>query len=147
MESESPPLDKQLYTSRLKTFKSFGFNFIRLHSHFEASEYFEAAAEVGIMLSPALPMGAKNGTAHCARLDLAQPIYARTWDSLLRRYRNNPAIMDWSMGNEYYGMPGRPAFPFRQAFYDTAKQLDPHRLVIDTDGCCWQAKYCGSLGC
>jgi hypothetical protein len=49
-------------------------------------------------------------------------------------------IMDWSMGNEYYGMRGRPAFPFREKFYGIAKALDPHRLVIDTDGCCWDAK-------
>jgi hypothetical protein len=78
MESEAPPLDKDLYRERLLTFKRFGFNFIRLHSHFEASEYMDTAAEVGILLSPALPMGAKNGSSHCARLDLAEEIYRRT---------------------------------------------------------------------
>ena len=146
METEAPPLDTGLYRERLLTFKRFGFNFIRLHSHFEASEYMAAAAEIGILLSPALPMGAKNGSAHCARLDLAEGIYRRTWESLILKYRNNPCLMDYSMGNEYYGMPGRPSFPFRESFYDIAKRLDPHRLVIDTDGCCWNAKGCGTGG-
>lgn len=146
METEAPPLDKGLYRERLLAFKQFGFNFIRLHSHFEASEYMEAAAEIGILLSPALPFGAKNGSSHCARLDLAEGIYGRTWESLILKYRNNPCLMDYSMGNEYYGMPGRPSFPFRESFYDIAKRLDPHRLVIDTDGCCWNAKGCGTGG-
>jgi beta-galactosidase/beta-glucuronidase len=146
MESEAPPLDKGLYRQRLLTFKRFGFNFVRLHSHFEANEYMAAAAEVGILLSPALPMGAKNGSSHCIRLDLAEPIYRRTWTSLILKYRNNPSLMDYSMGNEYYGMPGRPSFPFRDSFYDIAKRLDPHRLVIDTDGCCWNAEGCGTGG-
>ena len=146
LESESPPLDKELYRERLLKYKSFGFNFVRLHSHFEASEYMEAAAEVGMLLSPALPMGAKNGSQHCNRLDLAEAIYRRTWTSLILKYRNNPSLMDYSMGNEYYGMPGRPSFPFRESFYAIAKRLDPYRLVIDTDGCCWQAKGCGTGG-
>ena len=146
METEAPPLDKELYRTRLLTFKRFGFNFIRLHSHFEASEYMAAAAEVGILLSPALPMGAKNGSSHCARLDLAEGIYRRTWTSLILKYRNNPCLLDYSMGNEYYGMPGRPSFPFRDEFYATAKRLDPQRLVIDTDGCCWFSKGCGTGG-
>lgn len=146
METEAPPLDKDLYRKRLLTFKRFGFNYIRLHSHFEASEYMHAAAELGILLSPALPMGAKNGSKHCARLDLAEAIYRRTWTSLVLKYRNNPSLLDYSMGNEYYGMPGRPSFPFRESFYAIAKRLDPYRLVIDTDGCCWNAKGCGTGG-
>jgi hypothetical protein len=146
LESEAPPLDKDLYRERLLIFKRFGFNFIRLHSHFEAREYMDTAAEIGILLSPALPMGAKNGSSHCARLDLAEKIYRRTWTSLILKYRNNPCLLDYSMGNEYYGMPGRPAFPFRDSFYAIAKSLDPHRLVLDTDGCCWNAKGCGTGG-
>ena len=50
LESEGPPLDKELYRARLRTFKRFGYNFIRLHSHFEASEYMAAAAEIGMLL-------------------------------------------------------------------------------------------------
>eukprot|EP01048_Picozoa_sp_COSAG05_P013450 COSAG05_NODE_1434_length_4901_cov_2.084132_2_plen_455_part_00 len=146
METEAPPLDKDLYRERLLTFKRFGFNFIRLHSHFEASEYMDTAAEVGILLSPALPMGAKNGSLHCARLDLAEAIYRRTWTSLILKYRNNPCLLDYSMGNEYYGMPGRPSFPFRHSFYAIAKEKDPYRLVIDTDGCCWHSANCGTGG-
>ena len=35
-------MNSSVYTARFATFKAFGFNYIRLHSHWEAGGYFDA---------------------------------------------------------------------------------------------------------
>ena len=37
--TEAPPMNATLYRQRLSLMKQFGFDFVRLHSHFEAPAY------------------------------------------------------------------------------------------------------------
>ena len=85
----------------------------------------DAADEVGIFISPALP----SGGCHDNLL--------RTWEWQINALRNNPSVMDMAMENEGYGVPpshlshgqlgGWPAAPFtdRAEFYAKAKALNP----------------------
>ena len=41
-DTEAPPMNNSVYSARFATFKSFGFNYSRLHSHWEAPGYFDA---------------------------------------------------------------------------------------------------------
>lgn len=124
----APPADKQYYIDRLRVAKSYGFNYVRHHSHFVAPEYYEACDEVGMFVSPELPIAYPRfyERAHGAALEL----YKSEWDAAIRRYRNHPSIFNWCMANEQWeGMP-RVA----PDLYRIAKELDPSRPVIDSDG-------------
>ena len=48
--TEAPPMNASLYRARLALMKQYGFDFVRLHSHFEAPGFFEAADEVGMIV-------------------------------------------------------------------------------------------------
>lgn len=67
---------------------------IRLHSHWEAPGYFDAADEHGFFVSPGLPSNCN--TPACTNLTM------RTWKKMISTHRNNPSVMDACMGNEGY---------------------------------------------
>lgn len=90
-------------------------------------EYFDAADEVGMLLSPELPCA--YGQYYNAADKVGQQLYATTWASYIQRLRNHPAVLDWAMCNEYAA-----GIAQRSELYSAAKKLDPARLVIDTDG-------------
>ena len=77
---------------RFDAFQSYGFNFIRLHSHWEAPGYFQAADEHGFFVSPGLPSNC--GSPACLNVTM------RTWMRNIETHRNNPSVMDAGMGNE-----------------------------------------------
>jgi hypothetical protein len=121
------PSDKVVYLERLRLAKDYGFNYVRHHSHFMPPEYYAAADEVGILISPELPIAYLSyyRRAKGAALEL----YKSQWAEAIRRHRNHPAILDWCMGNEMWdGVPIAPDL------YRIAKSLDPTRPVIDSNG-------------
>ncbi len=126
-ETICPPSDKEYYLNRLRVAKSYGFNYVRHHSHFVTPEYYAACDEIGMLVSPELPIAYMRyyKRAQAPALDL----YKSEWTSAIKRYRNHPSIFDWCMGNEMWdGVPLAPDL------YKIAKSLDPTRPVIDTDG-------------
>ncbi|HEY5913445.1 MAG TPA: sugar-binding domain-containing protein [Verrucomicrobiae bacterium] len=123
----APPANKAFYLERLKLIKQYGFNFVRHHSHLLLPEYYEAADEVGMLISAEFPIAYREyyDKARGPALDL----YESEWAAAIKRLRNHPSIFDWSMANEMYD-----SFPLAPNLYRAAKQLDPARLVIDSDG-------------
>ena len=92
-ETEAPPMNSSVYAARFATFKSFGFNYIRLHSHWEAPGYYAAADEAGFFVSSNLPENCAQPA--CTNLTL------RTWKTMIKTHLNNPSIFDNGMGNEH----------------------------------------------
>jgi len=126
-ETLAAPSDKAVYLKRLRVAKAYGFNYVRHHSHFLPPEYYEAADEVGMLVSPELPIAYLSyyRRAKGAALDC----YKKEWAAAIRRLRNHPSIFDWCMGNEMWdGVPLAPEL------YRIAKGLDPTRPVIDSNG-------------
>jgi len=126
-ETMAAPSDKAAYLKRLKVAKDYGFNYVRHHSHFLPPEYYDAADEAGMLISPELPIAYLSyyQRAKGPALDL----YKTEWAAVIRRFRNHPAILDWCMGNEMWdGVPLAPDL------YRIAKDLDPTRPVIDSNG-------------
>lgn len=123
----APPADKNYYLGRFKTAKAYGFNYIRHHSWFPPKEYLDAADEMGIMLQPEFPI------AYDAFFDAGTPqrkqLYLDTWREVIRANWNHPCIADWCMGNEISGQ-----HELSKELYRIAKEIDPTRMVIDTDG-------------
>ena len=126
-ETVAPPADKATYVKRLKLAREYGFNHVRHHSHFLPVEYYEAADEVGMLVSPELPIAYMNYYRRAR--GPALELYKTEWSSAIRRLRNHPSILDWCMGNEFWhGLPIAPQL------YRIARSLDPTRPVIDSDG-------------
>jgi hypothetical protein len=127
VDTIAPPSDKQVYLERLKVAKSYGFNFVRHHSHFMPPEYYEACDEIGMFVSPELPIAYPRyyERAKGKALDL----YRQEWAGAITRYRNHPSIFNWCMGNELW-----EGIALGPELYALAKQLDPTRAVLDTDG-------------
>ena len=126
-ETVAPPTSIEPYLRRLRVAKSYGFNHVRHHSHILPPEYYDACDEVGVLVSPELPI------AYMQYFDRAKgkalTLYETQWAAAIKRHRNHPSILDWCMGNEFWhGLPIAPKL------YRIAKELDPTRPVVDSDG-------------
>ena len=116
------PPDRDLHRAHLAKARAAGFNFVRLHTHTELPEYYEAADELGIMIQPELPYYSDmptEGAAFDPKRDVTE---------LWRHYRRHPSFAVYSMGNE--GSFG-PTLDSRLHAY--VKAMDPDRLKINQD--------------
>ena len=116
------PADVGEHRRHLAVARKAGFNFVRLHTHCELPEYFEAADELGIMIQAELPYYSDVPTEHFMfdpKRDVAE---------LWRNYRRHPSFAVYSMGNE--GSFG-PALD--KALHRYVKRMDPDRLKINQD--------------
>ena len=116
------PADRDVHRRHLGKAKAAGFNFVRLHTHCELPEYFDAADEMGIMIQPELPYYS-DVTAEGFRFDPAGDA-----EELWRNYRRHPSFAVYSMGNE--GSFGKALDAKLHAFI---KAMDPDRLKINQD--------------
>ncbi|MBR5627313.1 MAG: hypothetical protein IKW74_06810, partial [Thermoguttaceae bacterium] len=120
----SPP-DKAYHLKNMKVLKEAGFNYVRLHTHCEIPEFFEAADEAGILVQPELPY------YHDITVEAFPFDPLRDVQELYRHYRRYVSFATYSMGNE-----GHLGTPLDQEIYQWIKQNDPARLVLHQDGGC-----------
>jgi hypothetical protein len=117
------PASKEEHLRHLRIAREAGFNYVRLHTHCELPEYFEAADEAGIMIQPELPYYGDY------------PTEAFTFDpmrdlrELYTHYRRYVSFTTSCTGNE--GLLGKP---LDREIYQLAKRLDPDRLALHQDG-------------
>ena len=116
------PPDRDLHHVHLAKAREAGFNYVRLHTHCELPEYFEAADELGIMVQPELPYYSDAPT-EAFEFDPVRDV-----TELWRHYRRYPSFAVYSMGNE--GSFG-PVLDRRLHAY--VKAMDPDRLKINQD--------------
>lgn len=119
----SSPASREYHHKHLELAHSYGFTFVRHHTHAENPEYFEAADEVGIMIQAGLPYEGIRPSPPGPY----QPMDDLT--ELCHQYRRYISLSVYSMGNE-----GLHAKQYRRALYRTAKMMDPTRLVMHQDG-------------
>ncbi len=127
-----PPSDREEFRRRLALSRQYGFNYVRHHSWTPPEEYLEVADELGMMLQPEFPF------AYAWDLPKAEPARRAAleqWEAAIRQNRNHPSIVTWCMGNELYN-----SFDLAPEMYRLAKQLDPTRPIIDSDGCNFKHK-------
>lgn len=132
-ETMAAPSDEAVYRKKIEIAKAYGFNHVRHHSHFLPPEYYDVCDELGMLVSPELPIGYQQfyNKAQGPALEL----YKTEWAAAIRRFRNHPSILDWCMGNEMY-----ESIPIAPELYRIAKELDTTRPVVDTDGV-WVAGF------
>lgn len=117
------PASREEHLKHLKTARAAGFNYVRLHTHCEVPEYFEAADEAGIMVQPELPYYGDYPTEAFA----FDPL--RDLTELYQHYRRHVSFTTYCTGNE--GLLGKP---LDKEIYALAKRLDPDRLMLHQDG-------------
>ena len=116
------PADRDVHRAHLGKARAAGFNFVRLHTHCELPEYFEAADELGVMIQPELPYYS-DVAAEDFSFDPGRDV-----TELWRNYRRHPSFAVYSMGNEGSFGPGLDA-----ALHRYVKTMDPDRLKINQD--------------
>lgn len=118
----SPP-SLEYHRRHLQLARSYGFNYVRHHTHAETPEYFEAADEVGIMIQAGLPYEGIRPSPPGPY----QPM--DDLNELYHHYRRYVSLTTYSMGNEGLHKEG-----YRRTLFRAAKLLDPTRLVLHQDG-------------
>ena len=116
------PADRDAHRAHLAKAREAGFNFVRLHTHCELPEYFDAADELGIMIQAELPYYSDvptEGFAFDPRRDVTE---------LWRNYRRHPSFAVYSMGNE-----GSFGEALDRQLHAYVKAMDPDRLKINQD--------------
>jgi len=116
------PADVNEHRKHLAVAHKAGFNFVRLHTHCEVPEYFEAADELGILIQAELPYYSDvptEGFAFDPKRDVTE---------LYRNYRRHPSFAVYSMGNE-----GSFGPDLDKALHAYVKAMDPDRLKINQD--------------
>ena len=118
-----PPADRETHLAHLRKARAAGFNFVRLHTHCEVPEYFEAADEAGIMIQAELPYYTDVPTEAFS----FDPL--RDLRELYAHYRRHPSFAVYCGGNE-----GRLGPYVEKEMYAFVKRNDPDRLVNHQDG-------------
>ncbi len=119
------PADRKVHKKHLKLAKSYGFCYVRHHTHCELPEFFEAADEVGIMVQPELPYYGRRPSANTGG-------YFRPKEDLkelITHYRRYVSLSTYCTGNEGY-----LGSPLDKEIYQLAKKMDPTRLFLHQDG-------------
>ena len=116
------PADRDFHRAHLAKARAAGFNFVRLHTHCELPEYFEAADELGILIQAELPYYSDAPAENFA----FDP--KRDATELWRNYRRHPSFAVYSMGNE-----GSFGASLDRQMHAYVKAMDPDRLKINQD--------------
>jgi len=117
------PASRGEHLKHLKIARAAGFNYVRLHTHCEVPEFFEAADEAGILIQPELPYYGKSVTEafpYNPKGDLTE---------LITHYQRYVSLATCSMGNE-----GDLGSPLDRELYETVKKLAPQLLALHQDG-------------
>lgn len=116
------PADVNEHRKHLAIARRAGFNYVRLHTHTELPEYYEAADELGILVEAELPYYNDLPTEG----QVFDPV--RDVTELWRHFRRYPSFGIYSMGNE-----GSFGPDLDRALHRYVKAMDPDRLKINQD--------------
>lgn len=116
------PADRDYHRRHLAKARAAGFNFVRLHTHCELPEYFEAADELGVLIQAELPY---YSDVPCEGFAF-DPV--RDVTELWRNYRRHPSFVVYSTGNE-----GSFGDVLDVRLHAYVKEMDPDRLKICQD--------------
>jgi beta-galactosidase len=110
-------LPDRLQWYRLAVLRDMGGNAVRTSHNMPTPEWVEACDQMGMMMMCETRMMSSNPEA------MAQ------LETMIKRYRNSPAIVIWSVGNEEWTMmPQQQGVPVVGAMIAKCHELDPTRL-------------------
>ena len=111
--------------------KHLGLNLLRCHIKVPDPRYYEVADRLGLLVWTEVPNVANFTDKSAARM-------RQTMEGILKRDRNHPSIIAWTLINEDWGTRLMENAEHRQWLkdsYDWLKAEDPTRLVVDNSAC------------
>ncbi|MCE5327047.1 MAG: GNAT family N-acetyltransferase [Planctomycetaceae bacterium] len=126
--------DRETTRRDLEMMKSAGCNFIRLchypHHPFEL----DLCDEMGLLAMGEIPLYWAGTTSEEPASEAIAAAAGRQLDRMIRRDRNHPSVIFWSVSNET--MEGKPAVvELNRKLIDQAKGADPTRLAVHVSNC------------
>ncbi|HEY6337534.1 MAG TPA: beta-galactosidase GalA [Candidatus Sulfotelmatobacter sp.] len=110
-------LPDQLQDFRVEVLKGMGCNAVRTSHNMPTPEWVEACTRAGVLMLCETRLMSSNEEG------LAQ------LETMVKRYRNNPAVFLWSMGNEEWVLQANDIGPrVLRTMQERAHELDPTRL-------------------
>ncbi|MBU1333771.1 MAG: glycoside hydrolase family 2 [Alphaproteobacteria bacterium] len=111
--------------------KHLGLNLLRCHIKVPDPRYYEVADRLGLLVWTEVPNVANFTSASARRM-------RETMEGILKRDRNHPSIIAWTLINEDWGTRLMENAEHRQWLkdsYDWLKAEDKTRLVVDNSAC------------
>ena len=111
--------------------KALGLNCLRTHIKIEDPRYYDVADRYGLLIWTEIPNWVYLSPEASRRAK-------ETFAGMVERDWNHPSIFCWSLVNENWGTdltynPEHRAWLAQ--FFDEAKAIDPHRLIVDNSAC------------
>ena len=123
-------LPDRLQYYRVAVLKEMGSNAIRTSHNMPTPELVEACDRLGMMMMCETRMMSSN------------PEAIGQLETMIKRYRNSPSIILWSMGNEEWTMMSEPQGPpIIDDMIARAHELDPTRLCTAAVNAAFQTKF------
>jgi beta-galactosidase len=134
-EQISPTISLDDARAILSQCKTYGFNFVRHHTHIPVTAFHKAADELGVLQ---LQEFASFGSIGNPRVDptrkTRQQIF-EIWRGMIERDCNHPSLIAYGVNNECWHEHEFLSWaPVYRDLYQLGKQLDPTRLIIDNSG-------------
>ncbi len=125
------PTDEDVFEREIITYKSLGFNGIRIHEKIEDPRYLALCDKHGLLVWEEMPSPFLFG-------GVDENQYEGELEEVMARDACHPCIMAVVLFNESWGVYGilwsRKKREFLQAMYRKVKELNPNILVIDNSG-------------
>ncbi len=136
-ETGYAPMDVASWMDVLGTYKSYGVNMMRFHSHVPPQAAFEAADRTGMLMQPELPCW---NPRNAFETESSASFYAQELKSVLDCLANHPSFVMLTFGNELQA--GEKGHRQMDAMLDLAREKDPTRLYANASN-----PHYGALGC
>ncbi len=125
-ETGYPPMDPAAWRAVLETYRRYGVNCVRFHSHCPPQAAFAAADELGMLMQPELSDWDPGDALTSAE---SQAYYRAELTALLAMLANHPSFVMLTLGNELHA--GAPGHACMGSLLALARQLDATRLYAD----------------
>jgi hypothetical protein len=135
------PPSLEFLEDQVRKAKALGLNCLRCHIKIEDPRYYQVADRLGILIWTEIPNWVllSEQTSYRAKETFARMV-ERDW--------NHPSIFAWTLINEDWGTDLTRNPDHRRwlaDFFQEARQLDPHRLIVDNSACAPNFHVAGDL--
>lgn len=136
-ETGYPPMDAESWTRILRTYRAYGVDCVRFHSHCPPEAAFAAADRLGLLLQPEL---SHWNPRNAFETEESYAYYRRELEQAIRWLANHPSFVMLTLGNELHtGEVGRRRM---DALVDLARALDDTRLYANGSNTFYGEKGC-----
>ncbi len=125
-ETGHMPLTIEEWRTILETYKSYGVNTMRFHSHFPPEAAFAAADELGMLMMPEL---SDWNPKDALETDARYAYYELELKQILLAYGNHPSFVSLTFGNELHC--GELGIQRLKDLLEIAHKMDPSRMYAD----------------